>query len=177
MAGNLELIKVFTTTVSNLLNVTDVFSSDYDVYKIVISGLNQDTNVGNEINGLRFIDSGGSVITASDYDYGVLEMSSSSSFFQNKSATADAIFMGQRADQVGDGSNNTVFYVFNPFDSSTYTFTINQSSSFDDTEGLKGGKGMGVLHQTSSMTGFQIFDSDSGRPFESGSKISVYGVK
>ena len=175
MAGNLELVKVVTTTVTNLINVTDVFTSKYDVYKIVISGLNQNTNVDNEINGLRFIDSGG-VITASDYDYAVLYMPSGSAFSEARNTTASDIFMGQRADQVGDGSNNTVFYVFNPFDSLSYTFTLSQSASFGSSFNLNGAKGIGVYHQTSSITGFQIYDSDVSRPFASGSKISVYGL-
>ena len=173
--SNLRLINETTTTVTNLINITDVFSADFDIYKIVISGLNQDTNVANEINGIRFINSSGSVISSSDYDYAVLEMKSAGSYFDNKSTTASAIFMGQRADQVGDGSNSTVFYVFNPF-SLSYTFTISQSASFDGSENNINGKGIGVLHQTNSITGFQIYDSDSGRPFESGSKIITYGL-
>ena len=175
--SNLRLINQTTTTVTNLINITDVFSADYDIYKIVISGLNQDTNVGNEINGIRFINSSGSLISASDYDYAVYEMRSGAGFVGNKSASASAIFMGQRADQVGDGSNNTVFYVFNPFSSTSYTFTLSQSTSFDGAESNVNGKGIGVLHQTNSITGFQIYDSDSGRPFESGSKIITYGLR
>jgi len=175
--SNLRLINETTTTVTNLISITDVFSADYDIYKIVISGLNQDTNVANEINGIRFINSSGSLISASDYDYAVLELKSGASFFENKSTSASAIFMGQRADQVGDGSNNTVFYVFNPFNSSSYTFTLSQSASFDGSEDNINGKGIGVLHQTNSITGFQIYDSDSARPFESGSKIITYGLR
>ena len=175
--SNLRLISEITTTVANLISVTDIFSADYDIYKIVIAGLNQDTNVANEINGIRFINSSGSLISSSDYDYAVLEMKSGTSFFENKSASASAIFMGQRADQVGDGSNNLVFYVFNPFNSSSYTFTINQCAGFDTSENLTNGKGVGLLHQTNCITGFQIYDSDSARPFESGSKITTYGLR
>ena len=175
--SNIRLIKETTTTVTNLINITDVFSADFDIYKIVISGLNQDTNVANEINGIRFINSSGSLISASDYDYAVYEMRSGGSYSDSsRSTSASNIFMGQRADQVGDGSNNTVFYVFNPFNSSSYTFTLSQSVSFDGSESNVNGKGIGILHQTNSITGFQIFDSDSGRPFESGSKIITYGL-
>ena len=175
--SNLRLINETTTTVSNLINITDVFSADFDIYKIVISGLNQDTNVANEINGIRLINSSGSVITSSNYDYAVLNLKSSASFSESKSTSASNIFMGQRADQVGDGSNNTVFYVFNPFDSSSYTFTLSQSASADSAFDNINAKGIGVLHQTNSITGFQIYDSDSARPFESGSKIRTYGLR
>ena len=173
----LRLINETTTTVANSISITDVFSADFDIYKIVISGLNQDTNVANEINGIRLINSSGSVITASDYDYAVLGMNSGSSFDETRSTSASNIFMGQRADQVGDGSNNTVFYIFNPFDSSSYTFTLSQSASSDSAFDNINAKGIGVLHQTSSITGFQIYDSDSARPFESGSKIITYGLR
>ena len=175
--SNIRLINETTTTVTNLISITDVFSADFDIYKIVISGLNQDTNVANEINGIRFINSSGSLISASDYDYAVLEMKSAGSYSDSsRSTSASNIFMGQRADQVGDGSNNTVFYVFNPFSSTSYTFTLSQSVSFDGAENNINGKGIGLLHQTNSITGFQIYDSDSGRPFESGSKIITYGL-
>jgi len=175
--SNLRLINETTTTVTNLINITDVFSADFDIYKIVISGLNQDTNVGNEINGIRLINSSGSVISTSNYDYAVLYMSASSAFSEARSTNASNIFMGQRADQVGDGSNNTVFYVFNPFDNSSYTFTLSQSASADSPFGNANAKGIGVLQQTNSITGFQIYDSDVARPFASGSKIITYGLR
>lgn len=175
--SNLRLINETTTTVANSISVTDVFSADFDIYKIVISGLNQDTNVANEINGIRLINSSGSVITSTVYDYAILGMNSGSSFDESRSTSATMIFMGQRADQVGDGSNNTVFYVFNPFNSSSYTFTLSQSASADSAFDNINAKGIGVLHQTNSITGFQIFDGDSSRPFESGSKIRTYGLR
>ena len=68
-----------------------------------------------------------------------------------------------------------VSYIYNPFSSSSYTFTKWQSSySFGSGKG--GTKGMGVLKLTSSITGVQIYAVSQTRPFDSG-KISVYGVK
>ncbi len=176
--SNLRLINQTTTTVAQAINVTDVFSADYDIYKIVISGLNQDTNVESETNGLRFINSSGSVITASDYDYGILEMlSGTTTAPETKSTTASAIYLGQYSDQVGEGNSNVVIYVFNPFNSSSYTFTISQNAGYISAYNLVAGKGMGVLHQTNSITGFQIYESDTSKPFESGSKIITYGLR
>jgi len=49
----------------NTLSVTDVFTDDFDIYKIVFS----DVSTGaNSILQYRFINSAGSVISSSSYD-------------------------------------------------------------------------------------------------------------
>ena len=53
------------------VNITDLFSSDFDIYQIEFAGIYQSTNIDNGIEGLRFINSAGSVISASEYSYGL----------------------------------------------------------------------------------------------------------
>ena len=172
MAGNLEFIKseTITTSVSSL-DVTDVFSADYDVYKIVT---NEISTTGTATTGakIRLINSGGSVVIASDYDYAYLSMTSGSAFVEVKSTNntfVEEFFgLGYQSPQTA----GSVTYCFNPFSSSSYTFFVNQSTSGS----LRGTKNISVLKQSASMTGFQLLDSTGARPFGSG-KISVYGVK
>ena len=172
MAGSLEFIKseTITTSVSSL-DVTDVFSADYDVYKIVT---NEISTTGTATTGakIRLINSGGSVVTASNYDYAYLSMTSGSAFAEvrstNNTFVEEFFGLGYQSPQTA----GSVTYCFNPFSSSSYTFFVNQSTSGS----LRGTKNISVLKQSASMTGFQLLDSTGARPFGSG-KISIYGVK
>ena len=68
--SNLRLIN--ETTASNVANVsiTDVFSADFDIYKITIL---QDTGAGNSVK-TQLINSSGSTITTSNYAYAQYQM-------------------------------------------------------------------------------------------------------
>jgi hypothetical protein len=170
MATNLEFIKSAKVTSSTAtLNITDIFSAKYDVYKITIanthcSGLSDNFSA-------RLIDSGGSQIIT-NYDYAGQIMYSYSAFGQNKSTGQNR---WQRINISGAVTRmgGLVMYVFNPF-SSTYTFQISQSSNYDGS-GLQGYKNIGVNKNATSCTGISFFDN-GGLTIEQ-SNINVYGVK
>ena len=83
--SNLRLISSITISTSQLLtNITDIFTNDFDVYKITLSDFSTVGTTDNKIN-LRFINSSGSVDTTGDYHYAVLQLKSNSSFTENKS--------------------------------------------------------------------------------------------
>ena len=69
MATNLEFIKETITTVDRQTSVslTDCFSDQYDVYAIIVNA--QTYNATAEQLDVRLIDSSGSVISDSEYDY------------------------------------------------------------------------------------------------------------
>ena len=157
------------------VNITDVFSADFDIYKIVISGM---TTVGTTQTSpdFRFINSSGSVISASNYDYAHLIMRSDASSTEQR-ATSQAQFyrfQAESVDQAPDSQGN-VAYIFNPFSSSSYSFALYQSMTSAATLHLAM-KGIGVLKQTASMTGFQVIDSNGTRPFDEG-VIRTYGLR
>ena len=80
--SNLRLINETTVSSSvTLVNVTDVFTSDFDIYKIVLSDTVSDFNTSDL--DMRFINSSGSVISSSDYQYAWLRVRSDSSFNEN----------------------------------------------------------------------------------------------
>ncbi len=67
---NIRLVNETTVGSSvNVVNVTDVFTSDFEIYKIVIPQMNTEGVSATDV-GMRFITSSGIVIYASDYDYG-----------------------------------------------------------------------------------------------------------
>ena len=70
--------------------------------------------------------------------------------------------------------NSAVVYFFNPFSSSSYTFRLHQAQSFYTTNYPRGGKGIGVLKQTSSITGINIFQSGSAFSYLN---IRTYGLR
>jgi hypothetical protein len=172
VVGNLEFIKSAEITSSvSTFNIEDCFSANYDVYKIVT---NEISTTGTATTGakIRLINSSGSVVTASNYDYAYLSMTSASAFVEvrstNNTFVEEFFGLGYQSPQTA----GSVTYCFNPFSSSSYTFFVNQSTSGS----LRGTKNISVLKQAASMTGFQLLDSTGARPFGSG-KISVYGVK
>jgi len=170
MAGNLELIdKTEITSSVSSVDITDVFSAKYDVYKIVTNGIEDTTNTPSLH--IRFINSSGSVVTASNYDYAYLNMRSEGTFSEN-TATNITYIRGIFAFSSATDTQGSVAYIFNPYSSSSYTFSLYQMSSVNTT--LRSTKGIGVLKQSVSMTGFQLFDIDN-TDFSEG-VIKTYGL-
>jgi hypothetical protein len=174
--GNLELITSVTVSSGvTTVDVDNVFSANYDVYFVQFVGIYQSTNVSNGIEGLRLIDNAGSVITASEYGYANLNMPSGSAFAENRFATRDFIFFGMYADQLSDGQANASMYIFNPYNSSSFTFLISQANGKNSSD-FYGAKTIGVHQVAETIRGFQLYESDGTRTF-GGGQINVYGVK
>jgi len=152
--SNLRLINETTASSVATLNITDVFSEDFDIYKITITDF--DLPTAGYIN-FRLINSSGSVVTASNYNRAALQMNSDSSFGEGRSTNIS--YLNYLAD-VGTGVADTggiTSYIFNPYSSSSYTFSISQSSSVRTNH--RSMKNIGVLKQTASMSGFQILNA------------------
>ena len=172
MAGSLEFIKSARVSSStSVVNITDVFSADYDVYKITIS----DTHCSalSDNFAARLIDSGGSQITT-NYDYAGQIMYSYSAFAQNRSTGQNRWHRIMNSGGI-TRQGGLVMYVFNPFSSSSYTFQTSQTSNYDGS-GNQGYKYIGVNKNTTSCTGISFFDSGGVITIEQ-SNINVYGVK
>ena len=131
-------------------SMTDVFSSDFDIYKIVLDTVDfADADLF-----FRFINSSGSVISSSNYDDAVLLQRSYGAFAEERNTNATSL--GSIAySNLSDKGNATVLYVFNPTSSSSYTFALWQQAGVS-TSGTPVRKGIGVLKQTASMTGINF---------------------
>jgi len=176
MAGNLELINKTTVTSSlSNVNVTNVFSANYDVYKIVSSGFSTASTTATE-SYLRYINSSGSVISA-DYDFASLYMPADTGFSEirtdNTGDSTKIHYASGNPDQAPDVAG-CVLYIFNPFSSSSYTFNTGQQSSHYSNPRFLTSKGIGVLKQTTSITGFQFMFPSSN---VSSGTLVTYGVK
>jgi len=172
MATNLQFIKSASGTSVSSLSVTDCFNADYDVYFVEVSkSLNTvETNLD-----IRFIDSGGSVIADSEYDYATLQLNSNTSFGERRSTgntiiSRLVIFGGDEQKTGGTG----YAYVYNPYDSSSYTFTQGASQSIQGTT-FVGDKQIGVHKSAEQITGIALIPSNGGGTTTL--TINVYGVR
>ena len=171
--SNLRLINETTTTGTvSTLDITDVFSADFDIYKIVINDLDV---TANPFIYLKFINSSGSVI-ASGYDRAALLMYSWTTFGESRATNTDKIILGWANGSDTAENIGVVAYVFNPFSSSSYTFFLDQSMSTYAPSGLatNGFKGIAVAKNTSSATGIQLQPSQGGT---FGLEIRTYGLR
>ena len=158
--SNLRLIN--DTTVSSTVSstsITDVFTSDFDIYKVVAENIVTSAEAFLE---LRFINSSGSVITASDYDFADLFLKANTSFVERQYTNQDSIQdFNLSIGSVSGGAGNTIAYIFNPTNTTSYTFVIFQAQSVYDDSGTFGfgQKGVAVLTQTNSITGLHFVSS------------------
>ncbi len=148
--SNLRLINETTASSVASVSVTDVFTSDFDIYKITMV---YDNSAGNVVR-TQMINSSGSTVTASNYDWAILQMRSSGAF-QEQRATSDDDW---RMSYEGTAGWNVTTHMYNPFLSSSYTFYTTQSSGYYGGSGLTNLnlKGIGVLKQTASMSGIKF---------------------
>jgi len=147
--SNLRLINETSGTNVSSVSITDVFNADFDIYMFTCS---QDTAAGNGIY-FRLINSSGSVIS-SNYNYAMMQLRSDGAFIEGKSTSAT--YMDLLFQPTNDAGN--VIYFFNPFSSSSYTFTMGQQSGYYGGAGIPTliRKGIGVLKDTTSCTGFYL---------------------
>jgi len=148
--SNLRYITESSGSAITSFSMTDVFSSDFDIYKVVLDTI----DFANADLFFRFINSSGSVVSSSNYDDAVLLMRSYSAFGELNNTNASSLGSIGYSD-LSDKGGATVLYVFNPTSSSSYTFAKWQNAGVSSI-GTPVRKGIGVLKQTASMTGINF---------------------
>tara|TARA_R100000808_G_scaffold5062_2_gene15678 strand:+ start:9909 stop:10442 length:534 start_codon:yes stop_codon:yes gene_type:complete len=173
--SNLRLLN--ETTVSSgvaTVNITDVFSSDFDIYKIVSTA--HIHNADKDIY-MRYINSSGSIISAGNYDTASLVMRTHSTNSDNLPSSRNNIDYGGYFNlTMGNNGGGAVEYVFNPTNTSSYTFGINQSLGMYGSTGGYGTKTIRVLKQTASITGIHLYNGESSDNFGGGT-VKIYGLR
>jgi len=169
------LNKTEITSGVTTVNVDNIFSAQYDVYMIQITGLVQNSDVSNDVEGIRLIDNSGGVISASEYEWALSILYSSTTFSDQVSTSSDRFRIGLLTDQAADGVAGATFYIYNPYQSA-YTFVNSQSYGHNSSDNTAGGKMIGVHKVEEVIRGFQLYESNAGRPF-GGGVITTYGCK
>ena len=166
MATNLQFIKSASGTSVSGLSITDCFSDKYDVYQVVMNTI----NLGSIDLFFRFINASG-VVSSANYDDAVLLMRSYGAFAELPTVGGTSLGSIGFSDYTDKGGA-TVITIFNPFNSSSYSFAKWQNAGAS-TIGTPGRKGIGVLKVAESHTGINFTASST----ISGVSASVYGVK
>jgi len=165
--SNLRLInETIVSTPSNTIRITDVFSADYDTYCIQVNNTTAGTQRENNNMDVRLIDSAGSEISTNDYDSEMLfGRNFSDTYIQVGSAGRNDFALLYHDTSGQNGNGNMTMWVFNPFQSDTYTYQVQQSigrMSYQNTNQIPYmGKGIGVLKKQSSITGYSFVNRDS----------------
>ena len=148
--SNLRLINETSATDVASFSVTDVFSADFDIYKVIVS---QDTSAGNAVK-TQLINSSGSIITSSNYDIAMQQIRSNTTGAESKATNTSYMQLFLQ----GTNDTTSTIYFFNPFSSSSYTFGLGQSTGYYGGAGIPTlfTKSIGVLKNTSSCTGFAL---------------------
>ena len=146
--SNLRLINETTYSSVSTVNVTDVFSSDFDIYKITCNGDGQ-------YGLLKFINSAGSVMSDATYDTARLNLKLNTTESETKIQGTD-VGIYAFTESSGTGTGGNVLYIFNPNSSSSYTFVIAQTVDINNTVAFRIAKTIGVHKNASSMSGFQL---------------------
>jgi len=170
MATNLQFIKQVVGTDVASLEMTDIFSANYDVYQIQLVG----AEVSNDdYNYFRVINASGTD-TGSNYCYADLLMYSFTSFAEVKSASSTtANYLGYLYPANYDDGIGVTMTVYNPFNSSSYTFFNAQFSSFANGVGLYGGKAIMAHKVAEQITGISLQRTGTFKKIIA----NIYGVK
>ena len=168
--SNLRLINETNVTSASQINVTDVFSSDFDIYKIEFD---YSFDVTSNVNA-RLINSSGSVVSASNYDWAYLQ-TRTDTFSEGRGVGSSLFYYLGSATSGSELGGGTILNIFNPFSSSTYTFMMWQNSGGYSSSFAIGYKAIAVLKQTSSVTGFQL-DTLTANNFTN-TNVRTYGLR
>jgi len=173
--SNLRLLNqtVMPASVSSL-TVNNMFSADYDVYKIIVTGMQTTGSTATDVDG-RLVDSSGKIDSQSKYDYSFMRLLPNTNYQTdgravNNSAALDLVYTNKD----GNSSANTTIYVFDPFASDRYTFFVKEAVVSED-DAHRGQKYIACHKVLGSYTGLNFFESNT-RPFE-GAKILTYGIR
>ena len=173
--SNLRLINETEITAStSSVSITDVFSSDFDIYKIVVNGLSTDGTTNTEVH-FRFINAGGRIVNNNQYHFAVFLLRSDQTYGDLRDTSDDSLrrLFGVNSDQAPETANG-VAYVYNPFKDTSYSFVHSQSTT--NYNNLHRNNNMvGYLDYNASMTGFNLHEA-STRPLISG-VIRTYGLR
>ena len=170
----LRLINETTITSGvSSVDVTDVFSADFDIYKITTNNISTVGTTGTGMD-MRFIRASGSVNDNGSYDNAFTNMKGETSFQEVRGTDETNInnIFGV-ADQSPEAASSVIF-VFNPFQTTTYTMVTSESSR-TASGNYRSQKYVSVLKEADSFSGFRLFEQDT-RPLNGG-VIRTYGLR
>ena len=172
LGGSLELLTSQTvTSMTSAIDFTEVFTDRYDVYYLESKNVQSDTT-GYTVS-IQFYESG-VLESAGVYQYGHQSGRANGTFGEGRSTTESWIHIGADTDNTTANSSNSYTYIYNPTNSSKYTFLTKQGTGqFGTTYAMR--YGGGVLPQASAVNGFRLRSTYTTGQITG--EFLLYGVK
>ena len=171
MAGSLIKIdeEIITSGVSSVTLVG--IDSTYDVYQLIISGLEADTN----LSAVKIrVTKSGTADSTSNYDEATKQFKAYNTFTNDSATNATSWGFNTIGTPSGSAFNLTA-YLFNFANASEFSFVTFENATADSTTDFRGKEGGGVHTVASASDGINVFLSTGGN-IDSG-KLSLFGLK
>lgn len=169
----IRLVKNVKATSVTSVSVTDCFTDDFIIYKLVAKNVVSSGSF--EELSMRLINSSGTIDTQSNYQYAFKELRSSTTYGNGKSTSSNTIIRTMRTGSGATSSGGNVVYFYRPFDSSSYTgLSYEVAAHSSGTPQFGGQKGFAVHTVESSITGFQYFVSSNQI---TNIELDIYGIR
>ena len=163
------------SSVVSAINVTDVFTDDFDVYKIVSGNLLGNNSTATGVN-LRLINASGSVI-ASSYQYAQRVMKSETDNGNNRSTDESRIWNFFNGVDDSGRSQGSHGYIFSPTDTSSFTYVQWHSMGINGSQKTRSYIGVATYPYLDKITGFQVELNESASELAAGGTIKTYGIR
>ena len=170
MSTNLQFINSVTVSgVTSTVSLDNVFSDNYDVYKLVITDY---IPASSENLSFRLLDSSGSALSDSYYDVATFILRNNASFGQVRVTGTTMWTYGGYVLNSNTQGFGLEMYIYNPYSSSSFTF--GNLTSVNGASADMGNKNIYLYKQATSTRGLQ-FSAVGGNL--KNLKASIYGVK
>ena len=171
MAGSLiKIDEEIVTSAVGSVTLTGI-DSTYNVYKLIINGLEADTN--QSAVKIRVTKSG-TADSTSNYDEATKQFKAYNTFTNDSDTNATSWGFNTIGTQSGSAFNLTA-YLFNFTNASEYSFVTFENATADTTTDFRGKQGGGVHTVASASDGINVFLSTGGNI--DGGTFTLYGLK
>ena len=171
-----RLLNVSSPTAGvNAINVENVFTDDFEIYKIVSANLLGNNSTATAVN-IRLIDSSGIVI-ADNYQYAQRVMKSESDNGNNRSTDESRIWNFFNGVDDSGRSQGSHGYIFSPTSTSSWTYVQWHSMGINGSQKSRSYIGVATYPYLTKITGFQVELNESASELAAGGTIKTYGIR
>ena len=166
--SNLRLINETELSSATIFDITDVFTTDFDIYQLTLNNMNTSADAGVYI---QFLNTSGSLVNT-NIDYATLEMYSNTTFGSTRATNTSLVKFATCGGATAE-SMSAELWIFNPMNSSSYTFGLSQSNAFENN--MESHKTIFVQKQTQQIAGLRFIAQSSATM--SGAIARVFGLR
>ena len=171
-----RLLNVSSPTAGvSAINVENVFTDDFEIYKIVSANLLGNNSTASAVN-IRLINASGIVI-ADNYQYAQRVMKSETSFSDNKSTDESRVWNYFNTIDDSARSQGSYGFIFSPTSTTSYTYLQWQSIAMNGSDNVRSYIGVATYPYLEKITGFQVELNESAGEFAAGGTVKTYGLR